>query len=318
MLFLFRIGSKPVLFFISIVLVIFFSACSDNSDNELTIFKALDESLTNSNGIINKSTEVSLTLLKDKTTDPATANRANFWYPIALAVKEKTANAIYYIEKTKILLKKEADFDSIKNSYKGDDKKAVRDLFVTKEIGEDLYVKLKTYVSDVLSLNADINAMFADELLRTTQPFDPPIEKKEFNSIFKDISTGAALAVLSKFQNNVKISENSLIQFCNRKVGVIIENYDTYSAIVGQSSTYVRSGEEIEITAGIGAFSRGGKPNMTFNGHEVEINEFGTAIYRFKAPIKAGKYIVPVKISYTDQDGREQYITKDVEYTVKK
>jgi hypothetical protein len=40
------------------------------------------------------------------------------------------------------------------------------------------------------------------------------------------------------------------------------------------------------------------------------------AVYKLKAPSKPGKYYVPVKINYTDQDGSQQTVQKEIEYTV--
>jgi len=42
----------------------------------------------------------------------------------------------------------------------------------------------------------------------------------------------------------------------------------------------------------------------------------GVAVCNLKARAKPGKYYVPVKIIYYDQDGRKQSIQKEIEYTV--
>jgi gliding motility-associated protein GldM len=320
MLFLFRIGGKPVLLVSSFVLAVLFSACSDSSENELAVFKALDESLINSNMSINKATETVLRELKEKTTDPASGTKANIWFPKALVVQQKSKDVISYLEELKLALKKETGFDETKNLFNEKDKTSVARFFEKMDKGTDLFDSLMKFKKDIFAIDQQFKQAFKNNMSLTSNSFEVLDNARESftRTFFKNISIAGALAVLSKFQNSIKIYENRVIQFCNNKVGAFIENYTTYSAIVGQSSNYVKGGDEIEITAGVGEFSRSGKPNMTFNGHEVEINEFGTAIYKFKAPIKAGKYIVPVKISYTDQDGREQYITKNVEYTVAK
>ena len=66
----FRIGIKPVLVIISFLMAVFFSSCTNRSETELAIFKALDESLVNSNLTINKSTETILSELNGKKTNP--------------------------------------------------------------------------------------------------------------------------------------------------------------------------------------------------------------------------------------------------------
>jgi len=316
MLFLFRIGSKPVLVTILFIMVVFFSACSDRSENELAVFKALDESLINSNLTINKATETQLSILYGKTTEAGSAFKANIWYPKAMIVKEKSANIISYLEELKKTLKKEAGLNDTNNSFSAEDKDAVKLLFKTK--GTDLYERLKQYRRNVLAIDSEITTVFSDKIILTTQSFDT-LKNEQQNiakAFFNDIPTVAALTILSQFQNNVKVAENRIVQFCNNKVGSFIDYYTTYSAIVAQSSTYVRAGEEIEITAGIGSFSRAARPEITVNKRNIEIDESGVAVYKFNASTKAGKHIVPISINFTDQDGKKQLITKDVEYTV--
>jgi hypothetical protein len=42
----------------------------------------------------------------------------------------------------------------------------------------------------------------------------------------------------------------------------------------------------------------------------------GVAVYKFKTSLKAGKYSVPVKIEYTDFDGKRKVLTNKMDYTV--
>ena len=86
------------------------------------------------------------------------------------------------------------------------------------------------------------------------------------------VPTVAALTILSKFQNDVKTSENRVVQFCHNKVGEVVVRFDTYAAIIGQNSNYLMPGQELEITAGVGAFSTGAKPTITIGGQTVTLN----------------------------------------------
>ena len=319
MLSIFRIGSKPVLVIISFLMIVFFSSCTNRSETELTIFKALDESLVNSNLTINKSTETILSELNGKTNEPASANKANFWYPKAMMVKEKSAAMISYLEELKAALKKEEGFDKKNNSFREDDINAVNRLFDTKQKGRDLYEKLNQYEIDVLAIHPKVQNVFVGKLLLTSKSFESMKNKSgDFTkTFFKNISTAGALAIISKFQNNIKISENKIIVFCNNQVGSFIEYYSSYSAIVAQSKSYVRAGEKIEITSGVGYFSsRQAQAEVTVNGTNVDIDKTGVAVYKFNASTIAGKHIVPVKINFTDQEGKDVDITKEVEYTV--
>lgn len=94
--------------------------------------------------------------------------------------------------------------------------------------------------------------------------------------------------------------------------------FTSYQAIVGQSSSYVKAGEKIEITAGIGSFSTQERPVITINRNNVSLRETGAAVYSFKASNKPGKHFVPVKIEFTNQDGQKMTQEFNVKYTVAK
>ena len=145
MLFLFRIGSKTVL--IAISLVIFFSACSEPTDSELAVFRALDESLINSNATISKSTDDICGSLKEKLTNPITVDKARLWESKAAIVSKISSGIVKYIETLKKNLKSEVSLISKETgeSFGEGDKGAVHT--VSKENGKakELIEKLNDY-----------------------------------------------------------------------------------------------------------------------------------------------------------------------------
>jgi len=106
-----------------------------------------------------------------------------------------------------------------------------------------------------------------------------------------------------------------VVAFCHEQVGRVAVRFDTYAAIIGQSSSYVMPGQEVEITAGVGAFSTGAKPEITINGSRAALEADGAARAKFTAG-GVGQHSVPVTIVYLDQDGKRQTITKNIDYTV--
>jgi len=78
----------------------------------------------------------------------------------------------------------------------------------------------------------------------------------------------------------------------------------------------VQAGERIEIFAGVGEFRSDMKCEIFIYGKQVNIKDNAVAHYRLKAASTPGKYFVPVKINYTDQNGARQSIQKRIEYTV--
>jgi hypothetical protein len=172
----------------------------------------------------------------------------------------------------------------------------------------------------MLAVDSEINAAFEKITVAIAWEFDWDEDRsKDFTkTYFHNMPVIAALSMLSKFENNVKIMENNFIMFCLSKsysVGGCGYSSGPYS-LVSQSSSYVKAGDEIEITAGIGLFTRAAIPRITIKNTPVPVNENGVASYRFKTPLEPGKYFVPVKIEYTKPDGTKDLFTKKVAYTV--
>ena len=133
---------------------------------------------------------------------------------------------------------------------------------------------------------------------------------------FHMVPTVAGLTILSKFQNDVKTSENRVVQFCHNKVGEVNVVFDSYGAVIGQSSNYLMPGQELEITAGVGAFSKKAQPTIVIGGSPVQIGEDGAAHMKLPGG-GVGSHTVPVKITYMNQEtGKPETIEKNVTYTV--
>ena len=85
---------------------------------------------------------------------------------------------------------------------------------------------------------------------------------------------------------------------------------------MGQSSSCVKAGNDIQITAGIGSFSLEAQPTFSVDGKAIKSDVDGVMIYKFKTPLKAGDYFKPVKIEYTKPDGTRESKEYNIEYSV--
>ena len=126
--------------------------------------------------------------------------------------------------------------------------------------------------------------------------------------------TVAGLTLLSKFQNNVKNAENQVVTFCHEQIGAVKVKFDKTGVLVGQNSNYLMPGQELEVTAGIGAYSSAAQPKISIGGAGAAVID-GKATYKITAG-GAGKKSIPVTVTYLDQDGISQTKTENVEYTV--
>jgi gliding motility-associated protein GldM len=190
-------------------------------------------------------------------------------------------------------------------------------IMVNEKEGQKLKQKLDDYKAKLLA----IDPLIAQEFKKTLQVNTdmPAVQDKSNNTwelaYFHMVPTVASVTILSKFQNDVKTSENKVVAFCHEQVGKVQVRFDTYTAIVGQSSNYVMPGQEVEIMAGVGAFSKAAQPQIVINGQGVGLAEDGQAKLKMQGG-SLGKHSIPVVIRFKDQDGKDQTINKTVEYTV--
>jgi hypothetical protein len=290
-----KILLNPISYFL--LSAIFLSACSGKSDNNKGVIKAMEESLQKSNISINASSTQISNSLKNKMQNPSTQYKANFWQPKAQQIQTLSTEIYNYL-----------------GGLKAEGK-------VSTEKATTLYHKLYQYKEKVLAIDESLKTEFNKRIILITRVFDSTgFKEKEFvKTFFNNVSAMEASAILTKFQNNIKVIENTALVFCYEQVPSYEHYYNYFSAIVGQNSSYIKGGGEVKITAGIGAFTTKVNSYIKVNGREIAFGEQGFAEYEFKAPKKAGNYSVPVEITYLNQfTGKYEARKINVEYTVAK
>ncbi len=307
------------LVFISAIILIF-SSCSDNSKSDNRAYKITEEALSLSTSRMNQHTTFEYKSLEAKVEDPHTHYQAIFWQPKAVQIKKLTSEVINYIEILKNDLKKEAGLKTNGNeeSYNGDNRRAVLELFDERSKGNELFKKLELYKKDMLGIDEKMKTALQHYIVLTTNSFNSSDQSSEnfVSYFFKGITVDAALSMLGVFESNVRIMENDFVTYCKAQIGNTFDGYDVFRAIIGQSSNCVKTGDYIILTAGVGSFSMAVQPQFIMDGKIIEANADAVAEYKFKAPSKAGKYSKVVKIEYTKPDGTKESMTKNIEYTV--
>jgi gliding motility-associated protein GldM len=292
------------------------------SSEILNAFKVVDKSLTTSNSNITTANSTLYSSLASKVADPVTREKATVWNAKAEQAKKLSEGMNAFIEDIKKQLKAEAGLKLVegKEEFKEDDLEAATRLFGNgeggKNLGPALEVKLKEYRTAMLAIDPEINTEFSKTLAVDGAPATGQDGKvKSFtDAYFHMTPTVAGLTLLSKFQNNVKNSENQVATYCHSKVGEVKVKFDKTGVLIGQSSNYVMPGQEIEITAGVGAYSSAVAPQISIGGSGVPVVD-GQGKYKFQAS-GGGARSVPVTIRWKDQDGNDKSETKNVEYTV--
>jgi gliding motility-associated protein GldM len=234
----------------------------------LNAFKTVDNSLDKTNSTINISTANIMESFKTKLADEKTREKAQIWYPKAQQAQQLTTTMYNYIESLRSEILKAADFDPARkkdSTYKEDNQDIATRILVKEGKGKELQKKLAEYRAAMLTLvtpekKAEFERSFQVDV---SMPRGLQGDKKTWeDAYFHMVPTVAALTILRKFENDVKTSENRVVSHIHEQVGKVEVIFDAFEAIVGQNSKYLMPGQELEITAGLGAFSKSKVPTF--------------------------------------------------------
>jgi len=311
---------------INIMYLVLTALLALNVSNEiLNAFKTIDQSLTNANSIIQRKNEDILKSLQKKLADPKTAEKAAIWAPKADKA-HALADVLYnYIQSLKHDLKLESRLKNVdgKETFNEDDLEASTRLFIKSNVsgiskGEDLLQKLTQFKKELAGIDPSVEKEVIPNL-----PLDLNIPRSNSNNINQNWSysyfhmtpTIASLTILTKFQNDIRNSESQVVEYCHRQIGEVELIYDQFNAFAASNSQYLMSGEELIITAGVGAFSSAAKPTISVDGTVIPITADGSATYKSTAGAP-GENSKRVRISFLKPDGETAVVEKIVKFTV--
>ncbi len=294
-----------------------------NVSNEvITAFKVVNNSLITSNSNIAVSNNTLYKSLEEKLADPKSKEKAEIWEPKAMEARKLSAAMDTYLDSLKLALKKAADLrmkwdgkDSIED-YRTDNLDASTRMFETNGEGERLQKRLEDYKAAMLNIDPTIKAQFESIFpVNTTPPKTEEGKQKDFTQTFFHMTpTIAALTILSKFQNNVKNAENMIVTYCHSQIGAVEVHMDKVNVLVGQSSNYLMPGQKLTVTAGVGAYSSSVKSNITVNGQPLSMvngqGEYSTTVGG------AGEHTIQVNGSFIGEDGKPVPVHQTINYTV--
>ena len=290
------------------------------SSEILNAFKTVNNTINNANTVLAANNANIYSSLDEKEKDGKTAAKAAIWKPKAIAAQQLSKGLYDYIEELKNRVKKEAGY----KPEKGDNSDWINNLEATTRVldkegeGEKLYKRLEKYKADMLAIDPEIKNEFASKL-----PIDLTIPASSNNaknqtwttSYFHMTPAIAGITILSKFQNDVKSSENQVVTYCHNKIDAVAVRFDKYGFVGGLSSSYVMPNEKVQVYAGLGATSSAAAPIILVNGKQVQPGSDGIALSDFNAG-GTGSSKVHVTIKYKDQEGIDKVIEKDLPYTV--
>lgn len=102
---------------------------------------------------------------------------------------------------------------------------------------------------------------------------------------------------------------NSVVTFCG---------YERRMPLVNLNASTLEPGENLHITAGLGNFSIKYLKKVIIDGQPfTDANTEGLISYTLKAPLRKGRYKIPLKFEFLLPDGTIEYYSTHVAYTVK-
>lgn len=308
----------------SLAVILFLAACHTPDHSEA--LQIINKSFINAQAILSEKNEDIYEVLAAKRRDPQTNAKATVWEPKVLVVKKLTTGIKSYIKSIKQQL----------DALPPHDEAAARKLI--KVTGDSLYARLFNYNTAVvrvlypeefsdypqleMQLRKDVEYLKKDISDRSgIQPdsmHGQLTDLQNWKKVYlEEGSPILVMAMLNKIEQDVLVTEHTMASYINNQVSSLnCGNYDRFSAVMVLSSSYVKAGQEIEVTAGVVSYSAAAKPDVFIDGNKRRLNDEGVALYRLKANGKPGKYTVPVKVEYYKPDGSRVFVTRNLEYII--
>jgi len=266
-------------------------SCGRGKEEE-KLFEELNLCLESSNKTIDAKSRNFLFAINEKMKDAKTHDHTAFWKPKADSIDKFSVELINYIDSLKNITSRKLN--------EGDLKK--------------LYNKLIIYKQKIQLLDSVMYKDLSKDIQITTE-LQNADEQTEIE-FCKSFNISSQLLNLAIYKNRIIKIKAALLEYCNMQTTYTVCSFDSFQAIASQNSTHFKPNETLEITAGIGAFSKSAMPLITVDGKPILLNADGVAEYKTKVADKKGKFSKLVKIEYRKPDGTAGSAEKEIIYTV--
>jgi gliding motility-associated protein GldM len=248
-------------------------------------------------------------------------------------IRAASKEVVDYVEGLKQELIKTSNAKNEKGTYVNSALKNTEitgNLFANQGKGEELKKKLNDFPKTVegilkgvgvsnltfkpIALDADKIELFANDI---------EAKSKSFVTLnFVKSPVGAAIAILSQFQNEVLNIENESLSKLASSIGAFIMKVDITEAKISALSNVVAAGTKFEGTMFIASSSSTASPTMTLDGRSIPVDEKGFGKIEFVATPAASyddagvaKKVLKGQI-VTNVGGEDQVMPIEYEYFV--
>lgn len=284
--------------------------------------KMVNQSLERINSSVLNDNKIRIALWENRRKDSQTRSLADRWLPRVNKIHQYADSLRMMIEGVKSELIAQSD------SLKMDFVPVVRQLHSEDGVGIRLYEKLAEFKDSIpvlINLPGPANSKYIPNDIPLLPNYIDSMtvnNKQQFGKKWLEKSFGRssslmAMIILNKVENDVLTTEKTLYEYCESTFCIMPIIYDdNYKAIAVLSSSYVKQGQPIEITAGVGGFTDAVKPRIIIKEKDMKLDSDGAVVHQFVAEGKPGKHNVIVKIEFYKPDGTREWITKTLYYTI--
>ena len=175
-------------------------------------------------------------------------------------------------------------------------------LFVNEGKGDELENRIIEVRQELLALieDGDEKALLDKILPLELQPIPEDSDKNTWAQFtFQQMPVAAALPILSKFQNDIKIAESAILGHFYKKVQGEEIVFDKYAAVISADKSYVIKGEQLTSEIFLSAFSTtADNISIKVNGRPIEVRD-GKALFNIR-PNEIGSQSFLAEISMTN------------------
>ncbi len=266
-------------FFINFQIVIFLVSCTtaERKTDKQLIGRSISQFETASS-IISNQNKMIYWELKERAEDPRSADKAIIFNDRAVSIKSFC--------------------DSIRDSLSRFDTNPEQNI-------KGLNIFYKTAINKLKLIDSESAGIF----------------QKEFRTAFAlpdslNITTAEQRKMaIAELRCSITMLENQIIIFIRSHFTTESVRMDAFGPLIGQNTTHLKKGENLIITAGIGAYSTGAKPEIKIDGRNAPLTD-GQAVSKIKIDDSPGKHFKAVQIDFTDETGKTRSVKEKIEYTV--
>jgi hypothetical protein len=297
-------------------IIILFASCKLRNDTAQ--IATVIQSLQNANSVILEYNNRLHLTFDQRSKDPAFSSWNLKWLPKTEKIKKLSSLMNLYIDSCINSLKTGEKSEIATHSFYLKLLNYKRDL--VNVLDPEEYQHIPVYREQIINKKKDLFAVipllsYIDDT--STAAIRDLNEKRWRDNTFSNADLAMQDLMLHKIKNDVLISEQILLDFCFRSsTDHNPHHYDEIKIITSLSSSTVKSGDPLEVTAGIAIVNDLLKPRVTIGGKKVRLTGMGLTEYTFQPQGKPGKYTLPVIIEITKPDGSIDKYQKKLNYTI--